>query len=102
MDIIAAALKIDPLELRKQNGYDEGDKFVTEEPLSAVGLKQCLNEVAKSIGWGKKVEGKNETNIKRGKGLACMIKATITPSIPCAVVNLYEDANLPIYTVTLH
>ena len=29
MDIIAAALKMDPLELRKQNGYNEGDKFVT-------------------------------------------------------------------------
>ena len=101
MDIIAAALKIDPLALRKQNGYDEGDKFVTEETLSAVGLKECLDEVAKSIGWGKKVEGKNETNIKRGKGLACMIKATITPSISCAVVKLNEDASLSIYTGTV-
>lgn len=117
MDIIAAALKIDPLELRKQNGYDEGDKFVTEETLRAVGLKECLDEVAKSIGWqkkvegtsassvepfkGSKVEGKKETNIKRGKGLACMIKATITPSISCAVVKLNEDASLSIYTGTV-
>lgn len=109
MDIIAAALKIDPLELRKQNGYDEGDKFVTEETLSAVGLKACLDEVAKSIGWeakvqglkGSRVEGKKETNIKRGKGLACMIKATITPSISCAVVKLNEDASLSIYTGTV-
>ena len=51
MDIIAAALKIDPLELRKKNGYDEGDRFVTEEILRAVGLKECLDEVAQSIGW---------------------------------------------------
>jgi len=101
MDIIATALKIDPLELRKQNGYDEGDKFVTEETLRAVGLKECLDEVAKSIGWGKKVEGKKETNIRRGKGLACMIKATITPSISCAVVKLNEDASLSIYTGTV-
>lgn len=101
MDIIAAALKIDPLELRKQNGYDEGDKFVTEETLRAVGLKECLDEVAKSIGWQKKVEGKKETNIKKGKGLACMIKATITPSISCAVVKLNEDASLSIYTGTV-
>src|SRR5215475_3288926 len=54
MDIIAAALKIDPLELRRQNGYNEGDKFVTEETLRAVGLKECLNEVARSIGWENK------------------------------------------------
>jgi CO/xanthine dehydrogenase Mo-binding subunit len=107
MDIIAAALKIDPLELRKKNGYDEGDKFVTEETLRAVGLKECIDEVAKSIGWEKKqfngptVQGSKGGNIKRGKGIACMIKATITPSISCAVVKMNEDASLSIYAGTV-
>ena len=126
MDIIAAALKMDPLELRKQNGYNEGDKFVTEETLRAIGLKECIDEVAKSIGWeekdrrgdteigrqGDKEKGDKETGdrerhgcratgVKRGKGLACMIKATITPSISCAVVKLNEDASLSIYTGTV-
>ncbi|HEY7560482.1 MAG TPA: molybdopterin cofactor-binding domain-containing protein, partial [Candidatus Binatia bacterium] len=107
MDIIAAALKIDPLELRKKNGYDEGDKFVTEETLRAVGLKECLDEVAKSIGWdsdkfkSSKVQISTEETMRRGKGLACMIKATITPSISCAVVKLNEDASLSIYAGTV-
>lgn len=107
MDIIAAALKIDPLELRKHNGYNEGDKFVTEETLRAVGLKECLDEVAKSIGWdsnkfkGSRVQGSRSENIRRGKGLACMIKATITPSISCAIVKLNEDASLSIYCGTV-
>jgi CO/xanthine dehydrogenase Mo-binding subunit len=107
MDIIAAALKIDPLELRKKNGYDEGDRFVTEEKLHAVGLKECLDEVARSIGWdsnkfkGSSVQSSKGENLKRGKGLACMIKATITPSISCAVVKLNEDASLSIYTGTV-
>jgi CO/xanthine dehydrogenase Mo-binding subunit len=107
MDIIAAALKMDPLELRKKNGYNEGDRFVTEEKLHAVGLKECLDEVAKSIGWdsskfkGSKVQGSRSDNIRRGKGLACMIKATITPSVSCAVVKLNEDASLSIYTGTV-
>ena len=109
MDIIAAALKMDPLELRKKNGYDEGDKFVTDETLRAIGLKECLDEVAKSIGWekkdesfkGSKVQRFNDGNIRRGKGLACMIKATITPSISCAVVKLNEDASLSIYIGTV-
>ena len=85
---IAAALKIDPLEIRLKNGYDEGDKFVTEETLRSVGLKECLHEVANSIGWEPKKEfntsqvwGANGDSVRRGKGLACMIKATITPSI---------------------
>jgi CO/xanthine dehydrogenase Mo-binding subunit len=109
MDIIAAALKMDPLELRLKNGYDEGDKFVTEETLRGVGLKPCLDEVAKSIGWGKKetefkgseVQGSIRNGVKRGKGIACMIKATITPSISCAVVKLNEDSSLSIYAGTV-
>ena len=119
MDIIAAALKTDPLKLHMHNGYDEGDKFVTEETLRAVGLKQCLDEVAKSIGWeekdrrgdtekwrqGERETGKDRdserTGVKRGKGLACMIKATITPSISCAVVKLNEDASLSVYAGTV-
>ncbi len=109
MDIIAAALKIDPLELRKKNGYQEGDRFVTEEKLRAVGLEQCLDEVAKSIGWeakdGDERKGRpaepQAASVRRGKGLACMIKATITPSVSCAVVKLNEDASLSIYAGTV-
>ncbi|MGE5218647.1 MAG: xanthine dehydrogenase family protein molybdopterin-binding subunit [Chloroflexota bacterium] len=107
MDIIAAALKIDPLELRKKNGYNEGDKFVTEETLRAVGLKECLDEVAKSIGWENRsfksssVQGLKSDSVRRGKGLACMIKATITPSISSAVVKLNEDGSLSIYSGTV-
>ena len=106
MDIIAAALKIDPLELRKKNGYNEGDKFVTEETLRAVGLKQCLDEVATAIGWGSREtrrqgEKEKKENIRRGKGMACMIKATITPSISSAVVKLNEDASLSLYAGTV-
>jgi CO/xanthine dehydrogenase Mo-binding subunit len=107
MDIIAAVLQMDPLELRKKNGYDEGDRFVTEEKLHAVGLKQCLNEVAESIGWDsnkfKASNGQSSASgsLRRGKGLACMIKATITPSISCAVVKFNEDASLSLYTGTV-
>jgi CO/xanthine dehydrogenase Mo-binding subunit len=107
MDIIAAALRIDPLELRKKNGYNEGDRFVTDERLHAVGLKECLDGVAKSIGWedrsfkSSKVQSSTGSNLRRGKGLACMIKATITPSVSCAVVKLNEDASLAIYSGTV-
>ena len=107
MDIIAAALKMDPVELRKNNGYNEGDKFVTEETLRAVGLKECIDEVAKSIGWdsnrfkGSSVQGLTGSSLRRGKGLACMIKATITPSISSAVVKLNEDASISIYSGTV-
>src|SRR5262245_8529673 len=108
MVISAAARKIDSLELRRHNGYNGGDKCVTEETLRAVGLKECLNEVARSIGWEKKerqgdkeIGRQGEAAVRRGKGLACMIKATITPSISCAVMKLNEDASLSIYAGTV-
>jgi CO/xanthine dehydrogenase Mo-binding subunit len=107
MDIMAAALQMDPLELRLKNGYVNGDRFVTEETLRSVGLKDCLDGVAKSIGWedktfkGSNVPKFNEGNLKRGKGLACMIKATITPSISCAAVKLNEDSSLSVYSGTV-
>src|ERR1044071_2617850 len=80
MDIVAAALKIDPLEIRLKNGYQDGDKFVTEETLRSIGFKQCLDEVARSIDWnaekfkGSNVQKFNGNSLRRGKGLACMIK----------------------------
>jgi len=107
MDIMAAALKLDPLELRLKNGYVDGDRFVTEETLRSVGLKDCLHAVAKSIGWedkrlkSSKVEKLDDGSLKRGKGLGCMIKATITPSISCAAIKLNEDSSLSIYCGTV-
>ena len=107
MDIMAAALKLDPLELRLKNGYVDGDRFVTEETLRSVGLKDCLDGVAKSMGWedkrlkSSKVQKLNDGSLKRGKGLACMIKATITPSISCAAIKLNEDSSLSIYCGTV-
>ncbi|HWO41667.1 MAG TPA: molybdopterin cofactor-binding domain-containing protein [Candidatus Eisenbacteria bacterium] len=142
MDIIAAGLHIDPLELRLKNGYEEGDAFVTGETLRSVGLRQCLDEVARSIGWSSKDARNAEQgatgrqggadeprardigdrksdvptphreaaieapkpkseNRRTGKGFACMIKATITPSVSCAVVKLNEDGSLSIYTGTV-
>jgi len=107
MDIVAAALKMDPLEIRRKNGYEEGDAFVTGETLRSIGLKECVEQVAKSIDWGDKtfksakVQGSKGENLKRGKGLACMIKATITPSVSCAVVKLNEDSSLSIYAGTV-
>ena len=68
MDIIAAALKMDPLELRIKNGYNEGDTFVTEETLRAIGLKECLDEVAKSIGWdSNKFKSSRRSRVQSGK-----------------------------------
>ena len=100
-DIIARALDRDPFELRMQNIYDEGDEFVTGEKLWSIGVKECLEKVAGEMGWGKPAAAPGDPARARGKGLACLIKATITPSISCAAVKLNEDGSVNVFTSTV-
>ena len=100
-DIIAKALGRDPFELRMQNLYDEGDEFVTGEKLWSIGVKECLEKVAEEMEWGKPAAAPEDPAKARGKGLACLIKATITPSISCAAVKLNEDGSVNVFTSTV-
>ncbi|HXG52590.1 MAG TPA: molybdopterin cofactor-binding domain-containing protein [candidate division Zixibacteria bacterium] len=100
MDIIAAALGIDPREIRRKNGYEEGDRFVTGETLRSIGLRPCVDAAAQAVGWDEPRQAQAGP-LRRGRGLACMIKATITPSISSAVVKLNEDGSLSIYAGTV-
>jgi len=101
MDIIANALKMDPLELRLKNIYAEGDEFITGEKLTSIGLKSCVDKVAAEVGWGEKKTQRPDGPIARGKGIACLIKATITPSVSSGVVKLNEDGSITIFTGTV-
>lgn len=66
MDIIAADLGIDPLELRLRHVFQEGDKGPGGDVLSAVSVEECLKRAAAAIGWDDR---KPEAN--RGKAIAC-------------------------------
>src|SRR5438045_3565892 len=52
MDELAAALKMDPLELRLRN-YAERDPE-EDKPWSSKSLKQCYQAAADRFGWGKR------------------------------------------------
>ncbi|MFX0197874.1 MAG: xanthine dehydrogenase family protein molybdopterin-binding subunit, partial [Candidatus Hodarchaeota archaeon] len=69
MDIIAAELKMDPLEIRLKNVFVSGDTSQTGQVLKAVGVKECLERTADRIGWFKRKKSEN-----RGMGIACMHK----------------------------
>ncbi|MBI4481287.1 MAG: xanthine dehydrogenase family protein molybdopterin-binding subunit [Acidobacteria bacterium] len=101
MDIIAAALKMDPLELRLKNAYEEGDTFATGETLTNVGLTDCIKRAARAVGWGDRRPRNSSSPLARGKGLACLIKATITPSLSSALVKMNEDGSVNVYTGTI-
>ncbi|MBI2954592.1 MAG: xanthine dehydrogenase family protein molybdopterin-binding subunit [Chloroflexi bacterium] len=65
MDIIAAGLGIDPIELRLKNAVADGDIAPTGEPYRKVSLQANLRRAAAHVNWDSKPQGKN-----RGLGIA--------------------------------
>lgn len=101
MDRIARHLGMDPLELRLRNLVQEGDVFVTGEPLVSVGVSECLRQAASGVGWrglgemeGAPVSG----SLRRGKGLAVIMKSTTTPTASAASVRLNGDGSVMLMT----
>ncbi|MGH9784791.1 MAG: xanthine dehydrogenase family protein molybdopterin-binding subunit, partial [Terriglobia bacterium] len=77
----------------------EGGTGVTGEHLHGVAIRECLDKVAEAIGWGKPTKPSNP-RMARGKGLACLIKATVTPSVSTALIRLNEDGSATVYVGT--
>ncbi len=100
MDDIARRLGIDPLELRLKNMVQEGDVFVTGDKLISVGLSDCVKRAAEAVGWKGTAEQAPRTlsGKVRGKGLAVMIKTTMTPSNSSALVRMNADGSAVLLT----
>ncbi|MFQ5914917.1 MAG: xanthine dehydrogenase family protein molybdopterin-binding subunit [Nitrospinota bacterium] len=100
MDDIAGGLGLDPLEFRLKNVVGEGSTFATGSRLHSVGFKQVLEKTAEAIGWGKPSEP-SPTGKPRGKGIACIIKSTLTPSTSSAAVKVNEDGSVSLLSSTI-
>jgi CO/xanthine dehydrogenase Mo-binding subunit len=105
MDDIAARLGIDAVELRRRNLLTSGDESVTGQTLVAIGLRDCLDSVAEAIDWdasngevGLAAPGEPLPERIRGKGVACVIKTTMTPSNSAAIVRLNADGTATVLT----
>ncbi len=97
MDSLAQKLKMDPLEFRLKNVLRDGLESVSGEVMDDVGVSECLERAAASINWHDgPLHWKTEDGKLRGKGIACFIKLTGTPSTTSAMLRLNEDG-----TVTL-
>jgi len=93
MDMIAARLKMDPLEIRLKNGYQEGDAYINEQVMHAVGLRETLLRASREIGWPPSKPKPLGTRF-RGKGLAATIKGTATPTESSCFIKVNPDGTL--------
>ncbi len=95
MDELAGRLNMDPLEFRLANIFVEGDVTYWGEKLHSVGLKETLLKAAEAIDWKKP----REDGI--GRGLACILKPTRTPTTSNASVLVDEKGEVKVLAATI-
>lgn len=100
LDEIAADLGIDPVAIRQRNLLRDGDTYATGEVFDHVHYLPLLADAAAAIDWQPedaeiRRPGPNAGKV-RGKGVALMIKHTLTPSRSEATIELTADGDCTI------
>jgi CO/xanthine dehydrogenase Mo-binding subunit len=95
MDIVAERLGIDPLDIRLTNLLRRGEVFAEGDLPIDTDFHGSLQRAAEAIGWGTPLSR------HRGRGLACVIKAPLAPSISSALVRLHADGSITLLTGTV-
>src|SRR5215467_242213 len=98
MDIIADALRMDPLELRRKNVLQKGDAFSTGEPMPEMHYDELLASAAEKIGWNDGPLVVKEGNKIRAKGISVIVKGMATPTTSAASIKLNADGSLNVLT----
>ena len=103
-DALARQLGMDPLEFRLRNILKEGDENATGQKTHSIGLRECLEKAAAAIGWHEmspEISSENQGRFRRGKGIACIHKATGAPSASSAIVRVNEDGTVGLLMSTI-
>jgi CO/xanthine dehydrogenase Mo-binding subunit len=92
MDLIAKALKMDPLKLRLKNLLQDGDKLPGGRMMDKVRVRETLGAAAKKIGWGKK------TGKHCGLGIGVSFRHVGGSGVANAEMALSADGKIKILT----
>ncbi|HXQ82995.1 MAG TPA: xanthine dehydrogenase family protein molybdopterin-binding subunit [Xanthobacteraceae bacterium] len=99
-DMMARALKIDPVEFRRNNVLRNGRPQATGTILKDAALEAVLEHVADRLHWNEKFD-RGSATVKRGRGLAFAFKACISPTASVAIVNVGADGSTTLYISTV-
>ena len=99
-DMIARALKRDPLEFRKQNLLRNGRPQATGTILKDAAIEKVLDRIAERLNW-KGPFDHGQGVIRRGRGLAVAFKAVISPTTSVANVIVSADGSATLYCGTV-
>jgi CO/xanthine dehydrogenase Mo-binding subunit len=99
-DMIARALKLDPLEFRRKNMLREGRPHATGQILKDAKHERALDHVAERLKWTQAFDRGTGT-LRRGRGLAVAIKAVISPTTSVANVIIAGDGSTTLHCGTV-
>jgi CO/xanthine dehydrogenase Mo-binding subunit len=99
-DMIARALKLDPLEFRRKNILREGRPHATGQIIENAKLEAVLDRVAERLNWGKPLD-RGTGALRRGRGIAFAIKAVISPTTSVANLTIAADGSTTLYCGTV-
>jgi CO/xanthine dehydrogenase Mo-binding subunit len=99
-DMIARALKRDPLEFRRKNLLRNGRPQATGTILKDAAIDKVLDRIAERLNWQQPFERGSGT-VRRGRGLAVALKAVIAPTTSVAIVNISGDGSTTLYCGTV-
>jgi CO/xanthine dehydrogenase Mo-binding subunit len=81
IDMLAARLKLDPLQFRWMNSLEDGDLSPTGEPWRGINIKETMSAAVEASGWGKP-----KPNKYYGVGIACAERPTGTGESSAVVI----------------
>jgi len=99
-DMMARALKLDPVEFRRKNLLSDGRPQATGTLMKDAAISAVLDRVALRMNWNAPFERGSGT-VKRGRGIAVGFKASISPTTSIAIVNVAADGSVTLYCSTV-
>jgi CO/xanthine dehydrogenase Mo-binding subunit len=99
-DMMARALKLDPIEFRRNNLLREGRPQATGTVMHDAAIEAVLDRLAVRMNWGRDFDRGNGT-VRRGRGIAIGFKAVISPTTSMAIVNVSADGSCTLYCSTV-
>ena len=99
-DLIARALAIDPIAFRRKNLLREGRPQAIGTTMQAAAIEVVLDRLAERMEW-EKPHARGTGSVRRGRGIAIGLKASIAPTTSVAIVNVYADGSCALQMSTV-
>jgi CO/xanthine dehydrogenase Mo-binding subunit len=99
-DMIARALKVDPVEFRRRNLLRNGRPQATGTVMKDAGIEAVLDRLAERMRWQAPFD-QGEGTLRRGRGIALGFKACVAPTTSVAIVTINADGSVIVYSSTV-